>query len=654
MKYLVTGATGFVGANLLRELVRREDAEINILVRPSSADKVAQLVRRVNARPGQITMVAGDLLEADLGISDADVDRLHGVDHFIHLGAVYDMAADAEADNQANVVGVQHVLSAAERLGAGCLHHCSSIVVAGKYDGTFTEDMLEEGGERAHPYFATKAEGERLVRASSAIPWRIYRPGVVVGRSDTGEMDKSDGIYYFFPLIKMASRLPGRVTIPLPFNPRLNVVPVDFVAAAMDHIIHQPGLDGRTFALTDTDPATLPEMFSTFSTIVGGPRFRAMDSTPSILQAPADGSVVAKINAGALARLGIPPATSVFQDWATTFDRSHTTAALAGSGIECPPLSTYADRIWDYWTRHLDPTGPDAKLRNAVNGRVVVVTGATSGIGSAVAMRVAGAGARVALIGRRTHLLDQMAAEIAALGGFATTHTADLSSPEECRAVIEEILDTHGHVDVLVNNAGRSIRRPVSETTDRFHDIQRTAQLNYYGAVALILALVPPMRARGRGHVVNVSSIGTQWPAPHFSAYAGSKAALNGFTRVAATELADDGIQFSTVYMPLVKTPMIEASAQALGNVPTSSADDAADMVCSAIITRAPRVSTFIGTAGELVTAARPRLALNLIRKVNRHQSALSDEGVERSQSSSYWKLFTTIIRRDSVDAAMD
>jgi NAD(P)-dependent dehydrogenase (short-subunit alcohol dehydrogenase family) len=542
-------------------------------------------------------------------------------------------------------------LAAAQRLSAGCFHHCSSIVVAGKYDGTFTEEMLEEGGERPHPYFASKAEGERLVRASSATPWRIYRPGIVVGRSDTGEMDKIDGIYFFFPLIKAASRLPQRATIPLPFKPRLNVVPVDFVAKAMDHIIHKPGLDGATFAITDTDPAPLADVLSTFSSMVSGPRFRAMESTPAILQSPAEGGIIAKINAGAMARLGIPPATAVFQDWSTTFDRSTTTAVLAGSGIECPPLADYAEKLWNYWTERLDPRRADAKLRDAVNGRVVVVTGATSGIGHATAFRLAKAGARVALVGRRAHVLDQMSAEIVGFGGVATTHRADLSSPEECRAVIEEILAEHGHVDVLVNNAGRSIRRPLSETTERFHDVERTVQLNYYGPVALTLALIPPMMARQRGHIINVSSLGTQWPAPRFAAYAGSKAALEGFTRVAAAELADDGVQFSTVYMPLVKTPMTASSAQALSNVPTWSADEAADMVCTAIITRTPRVSTLVGTAGELVAAGSPRLALRLTRLANRNHGALSRGGDTKPQSTSYWKLFSSIVRNDSVDA---
>jgi thioester reductase-like protein len=391
MRYLVTGATGFVGVNLVRELARRDDAEINVVVRPRSLHKVEDLVRRTAAPAGRIVPVVGDLRERELGVSPSDLRRLQGVDQFVHLAAIYDLDADHASTTAANVGGVRHALALAERLGAGCFHHCSSIVVAGAFDGVFTEAMLDEGGERPHPYFASKAAGERLVRASTKIPWRIYRPGIVVGRSDTGEADRVDGAYYFFGLIRSASRLPASVTVRMPFDPRLNLVPVDFVARAIDHLVHAPGLDGQTFHLTDPNPAPLTDVFTTLSALADGPRYERLGGAPaSIVGAlTSAGGPVGWLTGMGLRQLGIPSSATVFSDWSTTFDCTNTTTALAGTGIECPSFGDYADRIWSYWDRCLEPTGAQAALHRAVEGRVICVTGASSGVGHRLALRLA-------------------------------------------------------------------------------------------------------------------------------------------------------------------------------------------------------------------------------------------------------------------------
>jgi NAD(P)-dependent dehydrogenase (short-subunit alcohol dehydrogenase family) len=209
---------------------------------------------------------------------------------------------------------------------------------------------------------------------------------------------------------------------------------------------------------------------------------------------------------------------------------------------------------------------------------------------------------------------------------------------------VADILDTYGRIDVLVNNAGRSIRRPVVDEVDRVHDVDRTVRLNYEGPVALILATLPSMLDQGGGQVVNVSSIGTQWAAPSFAAYVGSKSALDGFTRVAAAELAGRGIAFSTVYLPLVRTPMIESSLEALGHVPSTTADQAGDLVCDAIVSRAPRVSTRLGMAGEVITALAPDLAGHLVQRVSDHPEVLAKSG-SGSSGSNYWDLFRGIHR---------
>ncbi len=248
-----------------------------------------------------------------------------------------------------------------------------------------------------------------------------------------------------------------------------------------------------------------------------------------------------------------------------------------------PPLESYADRLWDYWERNLDPDlFKDRSLAAAVRGKVVLITGASSGIGSATAVKVADAGATVLLVARSVEKLEETKAEIEAAGGVAHIHRCDMSDIEDVERMAEEVLAYHGHVDILVNNAGRSIRRSVGLSYDRFHDYERTMQLNYFGAVRLILALLPSMRARKSGHIINVSSIGTQTNPPRFSAYVASKAALDAFSRVIASEVIDDGVHITTIHMPLVRTPMI-APTRMYDMFPAITPEEAAEMIAKAM-----------------------------------------------------------------------
>jgi NAD(P)-dependent dehydrogenase (short-subunit alcohol dehydrogenase family) len=196
--------------------------------------------------------------------------------------------------------------------------------------------------------------------------------------------------------------------------------------------------------------------------------------------------------------------------------------------------------------------------------------------------------------------------EIEAAGGSAGVYPCDLSDMDAIDATVAQILADHAAVDVLVNNAGRSIRRSVALSSDRFHDYERTVRLNYLGAVKLILALLPHMRERGSGHVVNVSSIGVQTNPPRFSAYVASKAALDAFTRVVSSETIGDNVTFTTIHMPLVKTPMI-APTQIYDSFPTITPDEAGDLVCEAIRARPKQINTRLGTFGEVAYALAPK-----------------------------------------------
>jgi short-subunit dehydrogenase len=244
-------------------------------------------------------------------------------------------------------------------------------------------------------------------------------------------------------------------------------------------------------------------------------------------------------------------------------------------------------------------------LHDAVKGRTVLITGASSGIGKSTAIKLGKAGGTVLLVARRQEKLDEVAAEVEHHGGTAYVHTCDLSDPDDVDRMAGEVLARHDRVDVLVNNAGKSIRRSVDRSYDRFHDYQRTMQLNYFAPVKLILDLLPVMREHGSGHIVNISTMGLQVNTPRFAAYLASKAALDAFSRSIGPEIIGDGVHVTTIYMPLVRTPMI-APTKMYDRFPTLSPEQAADLICEAIRKRPKRVTTTLGSLGQLTYAIAP------------------------------------------------
>ncbi len=244
-------------------------------------------------------------------------------------------------------------------------------------------------------------------------------------------------------------------------------------------------------------------------------------------------------------------------------------------------------------------------LQSAVKRRTILITGASSGIGEATALKLGEAGGHLLLVARTKSKLEDVGARIEELGGAASVHPADLTDVDDIDRMAEEVLIAHGQVDVLVNNAGKSIRRSVDRSYDRFHDYQRTMQLNYFAPVKLILDLLPVMREQGFGHIINISSIGLQVNTPRFGAYVASKAALDAFSRSIGPEVIGDGVHLTTVYMPLVKTPMI-APTKMYDRVPTLSPVKAAEMVTEAIRKRPKRMGTTLGNIGQLTYAIAP------------------------------------------------
>ncbi len=614
MTYFVTGATGFIGRHLVERLLER-DGDIHVLVREGSRQRLGRLVERWGAGD-RIKPVVGDLLAPRLGLGDEQIADLGGrVEHVFHLAAIYDMTADDASNERLNVEGTRNAIELARALEAGHLHHVSSVAVAGEHRGLFREDHFDEGQKLPSAYHRTKFDSEKLVREQTAVPWRVYRPAIVVGHSQTGEMDKIDGPYYFFKAIQKARHaLPEWVPLVGPELGYTNLVPVDFVAAALDHIAHQPDLDGQAFHLTNPKAMRVGESLNAFAKAAHAPQLalridkRLTDALPKgtlsmLMKLPQ----LREVRRTLLADLGIPEEIVAHMALRPQFDTRDTERALAGSGIEVPQLHTYADRLWDFWERKLDPDlYKDRSFEHLINGRTVVITGASSGIGRATALKVAASGGVPLLVARGIEKLEALREEIEAAGGTAHVYSADLSDMDAIDEVVARMLADHPAIDFLVNNAGRSIRRSIKLSEDRFHDFERTIQLNYFGAIKMIMALLPHMRERGFGHVVNVSSIGVQTSPPRFSAYVASKSALDAWTRVVSSEVIGDGVSFTTIHMPLVRTPMI-APTKLYDHFPTISPEEAADLICEGLRARPKSINTRLGTAGEVLYALAPK-----------------------------------------------
>ncbi len=629
MSYFVTGATGFIGRHLVQELVDRREGDIFVLVRAGSMARIENLTKRWGS--GRVHAVVGDLSQEALGV-DADwiAEHTGKIDHFFHLAAIYDMTADDATNEKLNVGGTRHALELAERLKVGCFHQTSSVAAAGEYSGHFDESMFDEGQHLPSPYHRTKYESEKIVRTEATVPWRVYRPAIVVGDSQTGAMDKVDGPYYFFPVLKrLRDNLPAWLPLVGIDLGDTNVVPVDYVAKAMDHLAHLPDRDGEAFHLVNPEPQSTVEMINTFCGAAGAPRFATpidrnvtagpMAMLPRRLRPSSIVSGLMKVGPvtalldQTIGRLGIPAEVLAHTGFRPVFESRVTEKALAGSGIAVPDLESYARTLWAYWEEHLDTsTGRDPKTRAALKGKHVVITGASSGIGQVTALKVAQAGGIPVLVARGKDKLEETKSMIELRGGTAHVMPCDLSDLEAIDRLCEQITIELPTVDFVINNAGRSIRRSLRLSTDRFHDFERTMQLNYFGAIRLIMGLMPPMQKQKSGHIVNISSIGVQTNPPRFSAYVASKSALDSWSNVVASEVVGNGISFTNIHMPLVRTPMI-APTKLYDKFPTISPAQAADIVIRAMVERPHEINTMLGNAGAIAHTVAPKAAFRLL-----------------------------------------
>lgn len=606
--YLITGATGFLGRRIVPLLLERDpEAVVHLLVRPSSAAKLGEW--RARYGDDRVVPLLGDLAAPGLGIAAAP----EGIDAVLHLGAVYDLSAGDAANDRVNVEGTRAVIEVARAAGAE-LHHVSSVAVAGDYRGSFGENDFDLGQGFPSPYHRTKFESEKLVREAEGLRWRVYRPAIVVGDSRTGEMDKVDGPYYFFPAFDALRRVPSMVPMVMPDTGDTNVVPVDYVAEALVELMLRPNGTGRTYHLVNPEPQSVLDLYRAIARPAGAPR--AVGRVPRRVVDPAlrvsGAGKVGVVRDTFLKQAGIPPKAFENLGFTATYTSEITRRALAGTGIEVPPLKEYGPLLFGYWREQLDPAR--LRRRDPIAGRHVVITGASSGIGRQTAIALGEQGARVILLARNAAELEATAEQVRSSGGEASTYVCDVTDGDAVDATVAAILADHGHVDYLINNAGRSIRRSVKASTGRMHDFERTMDVNYFGAVRMVLALLPHMRERGFGHVVNISSIGVLARGPRFAAYVASKAALDAFTDIAATELLSDHVTFTNIHMPLVRTEMI-APTEAYDDAHVISPEKAARMIIKAMRDRPTRVNTPLGVVGAFGRSFTPRITRRMLHQ---------------------------------------
>src|SRR5690606_3422717 len=427
---------------------------------------------------------------------------------------------------------------------------------------------------------------------------------------------KVDGPYYFFKLLQSLRDLlpPWAPTIGFQGG-YVNVVPVDYVARSLAHISHLEGLDGRCFHLTDPEPRRAGELLNGFGCAGHAPTMKVrvdsslLEAIPRAVKAALqDNEALQLLLNEALARLHIPRDVLRFLNLPTLFDNVQARALLEPAGIRLPRLEDYAWRLWDGWARVLVPERSLSRsLQGAVSGKRVLITGGVAGIGRATAIKLGDAGARLLIVDRASRGLSDVREEICDRGGRVSTHECDLTDEADCARLAAEVHERYGGVDVLINNAGRSIRRSVAISYQRLHDYERLIKLNYLAAVRLTLEFLPGMAQPGDGHVIAISSIGVLTTQPRFSAYVASKAALEAFTRSASAEYRDLGVSFTVINLPLVRTGMI-APTSAYARMRLLTPEQAAERIVSAIVRRPARVAPSLGRFVQVLEAISPDL----------------------------------------------
>jgi NAD(P)-dependent dehydrogenase (short-subunit alcohol dehydrogenase family) len=632
---LVTGANGFLGKHLVERLIKNGH-DITLLIRnPDHLDKKQLIetwlnqaeIAKKHGRDTIITIWEGDVGKADMGLKGKY--KLSDFQHIYHLAAIYDLNADETITIDTNVKGTEYLLKKMDKdKFPGCLHFVSSTAVAGDFQGEFSERMFAEGQKHGHVYSRSKYESEKIIRekrlAQSGYEIRIYRPSAIVGHSQTGLMDRIDGPYYGFLIISALKKiLPPWLPLAGPrIDALLDMVPVDYVADA----IYTLSMLGKAelpedlfcFHLTDPHAPTMTEAVKLILQAADGPRMQFIFSTQwmkpylGLIDKSSGLKGIEQLKNALLNSLDIPLQIFDAMMPGVRFSAAETTTLMKKSGVILPIFETYVDTLWDYYNRHLDPQrNKEERSRHAFRGKVVLITGGSEGIGFASAKKCAAYGAKVILVARNEEKLNKALLALTPVavesGGSIEVYSCNVSNLDECDALVEYVLKKHGFVDILFNNAGLSIRRSIGKVVDRFHDFQRTMQTNYFGALRIVLGLLPSMIERKSGHILYSSTMGTLAPTPRFGAYLASKSAMDAISDSMAAEFADRNIHFTSIKYPMVKTEMLTPTTD-YDNMPAATPEYAAQMFVDAILNKPRKQMTDLGMMLGIINILSPKV----------------------------------------------
>jgi len=629
---LLTGASGFLGMHLVEALLNAGH-DLTLLVRNPATRQINDWLKAWNTEHDsqRISVYKFDLEQDGLALDSEP--EWHTFDHVYHLAAIYDLDAEPARVLAANVQGTEHLLEKLDKADfTGSFHFVSSIAVAGDFNGTFDERMFDEGQQHSHVYHQSKFQSEALVRKfreQAEFKVMIYRPSAIVGHSETGYIDKIDGPYYLFTLLSQLKRwLPGKVPLPvLKTRITLDMVPVDYVVQSLVYLSqsHPDALADEQFCfhLTNPDSPTLSDLFQMLLKCTDGPEAGLAIPIDGIAKYVGISQVKLALQLKALrmlkkeffSLLRVPESATDALMPNVSFSADRTLALLNAAGIQLPPVASYIENLWQYYAKHMDPYKHRVfYAKKAFKGKRILITGGSSGIGFESAKIAYGLGAHVILAARDADKLKACERELKQMnseGGQVCSFSCDLSELESCDELIRFVHDNFGSVDILFSNAGRSIRRSIAKSQGRFHDLERTMQLNYFGAARLILGLIPSMKQQGGGHIIHSSSMGTLSATPRFGPYMASKIALDTLMDAMAAEFANHNVHFSTIKFPLVKTPMVAPTA-AFKKAKLTSPEKAAQIFMDTVIDKTRHKMTATGALLGFVAWVSPNFMTQL------------------------------------------